>query len=76
MAPGAIRIRSEEELKGSEQENLLGFWDELGTRIPLGRSGLPDDIAQAVLFLSSDRASYITGITLRVDGGLILPGMP
>lgn len=76
VAPGAIRIRSEEELKGSEQENLLGFWGELGTRIPLGRSGLPDDIAQAVLFLASDRASYITGITLRVDGGLILPGMP
>jgi NAD(P)-dependent dehydrogenase (short-subunit alcohol dehydrogenase family) len=52
------------------------FWDELGEAIPLGRSGLPEDIANAVVFLSSDKASYITGITLRIDGGLILPGMP
>ena len=52
------------------------FWDELGHRIPLGRSGLPEDIGNAVVFLASDRASYITGMTIRVDGGLILPGMP
>lgn len=52
------------------------FWDEVGELIPLGRSGTPEDIANAVLFLVSDKASYITGITLRVDGGLILPGMP
>jgi len=52
------------------------FWDELGEAIPLGRAGTPEDIANAVWFLSSDEASYITGITLRVDGGLIIPGMP
>ena len=52
------------------------FWDELGESIPLGRAGLPEDIANAVVFLTSDKASYITGITLRVDGGLIIPGMP
>ncbi|MBQ8933727.1 MAG: SDR family oxidoreductase [Lachnospiraceae bacterium] len=52
------------------------FWDELGEAIPLGRAGTPEDIANAVCFLVSDKASYITGITLRVDGGLILPGMP
>lgn len=52
------------------------FWDELGPAIPLMRAGTPEDIANAVVFLSSDRASYITGMTLRVDGGLILPGMP
>lgn len=52
------------------------FWDELGEAIPLGRSGLPEDIANAVVYLSSEKASYITGITLRVDGGLIIPGMP
>jgi glucose 1-dehydrogenase len=38
--------------------------------------GLPEDIGGAAAFLCSDEASYITGITLRVDGGLILPGMP
>ena len=38
--------------------------------------GEPEDIAKAAAFLASDDASYITGVTLRVDGGLILPGMP
>ena len=52
------------------------FWDLLGPRIPLGRVGTPEDIGRAIAFLASDKASYITGITLRVDGGLILPGMP
>ena len=59
-----------------EAENIPDFWDELGECIPLGRSGLPEDIANAVCFLASDKASYITGVTINVDGGLILAGMP
>ena len=43
--------------------------------IPLHRVGSPRDNGEAVAFLASDQASYITGITIRVDGGLILPGM-
>lgn len=42
-------------------------------RIPLGRFGEPEDIARAITFLASDAASYITGHTLIVDGGWILP---
>lgn len=62
----------------SDETRPIGsdFWDELGEAIPLGRAGTPEDIANAVCFLTSDKASYITGITLRVDGGLIIPGMP
>jgi NAD(P)-dependent dehydrogenase (short-subunit alcohol dehydrogenase family) len=41
--------------------------------IPMGRLGTPDEVAGAVLFLSSRAASYVTGSTLAVDGGYLLP---
>lgn len=44
--------------------------DQLGARVPLGRIGQPEDIAEAALFLCSDSASWITGTTLVVDGGV------
>lgn len=65
-----------EEYRDKTKKIESDFWDELGEAIPLGRSGTPEDIANAVVFLASDKASYITGETIRVDGGLILPGMP
>ena len=46
----------------------------MGARHPLGRIGQPRDIANAVLFLASDRASFITGEYLNVDGGLMALG--
>ena len=48
--------------------------DEIKKRIPARRLGLPEDIANAVLFLVSDESSYITGHVLTVDGGLTLGG--
>jgi 3-oxoacyl-[acyl-carrier protein] reductase len=41
--------------------------------VPLGRLGTPRDVAHAVLFLASDEAAYITGTTIVIDGGQILP---
>lgn len=78
VAPGAIQIREtqDEIIEIMKDPQQIYFWDDLGKRVPLGRIGKPSDIADAVVFLASEYASYITGITLRVDGGLILPGMP
>ena len=47
---------------------------EVVAQIPLGRVGRPSDIAHAVLFLASDEASYITGICLDVNGGIVMGG--
>jgi 3-oxoacyl-[acyl-carrier protein] reductase len=44
--------------------------------IPMGRFGLPEDIGKAVLYLASDDASYVTGQTVTVDGGVTLPEYP
>ena len=45
---------------------------KLTENIPLGRMGNPEDVASAVLFLASDKAGYITGQTLLVDGGMVM----
>jgi 3-oxoacyl-[acyl-carrier protein] reductase len=49
---------------------------EMATQIPLGKLGLPSDIANTMLFLASDAAAYITGQTIVVDGGSTLPESP
>jgi 3-oxoacyl-[acyl-carrier protein] reductase len=65
IAPGYI----ETELTGVLDEKLRGAILEA---IPLGRLGTPEDVAGLVCFLASDAASYITGQTLAVDGGMVM----
>jgi len=65
VAPGATATSPERPLTGTR------FTDA----IPLGRVGTPRDNGELIAFLASEKASYITGVTIRVDGGLVLPGM-
>jgi 2-keto-3-deoxy-L-fuconate dehydrogenase len=44
--------------------------DDLRARQPMGRLGLPEEIADAVAYLASDAAAFVTGTTLVIDGGL------
>lgn len=49
-----------------------GAKDKIVTGIPMGRTGKPEDVAEAVAFLASEQAGYITGEVLRVDGGMAM----
>lgn len=59
--------------EGMKAERTQDFIDSMEAAVPLGRLGTPDDVANAVAFLASDEASYITGTSIIVDGGQVLP---
>jgi 3-oxoacyl-[acyl-carrier protein] reductase len=65
VAPG---FTATEMVKAMPEKVLQG----MKARTPLGRMGEPRDIANAYLFLASDEACFITGVTLRVDGGIVV----
>jgi 3-oxoacyl-[acyl-carrier protein] reductase len=54
-----------------EGQTVAAVAEQSRARIPAGRYGLPEEYGDAAAFLASDRASYITGSVLRVDGGMI-----
>ena len=65
IAPGFVETDMAKKLG---EEKLA----EAKKAIPLGRLGQPEDIANAAVFLAADSASYITGVVLKVDGGLYI----
>ena len=65
VAPGYVETDMTAGLPDSAKEDML-------RSIPLGRPATADDVAQAVLFLASDQACYITGQVLNVDGGMVM----
>ena len=76
LAPHGIRVNVVG--PGSIPTSIMGRdWadsnlvDSINARIPIGRMGRPDEVAEAVLFLASENASYITGQSLYVEGGRI-----
>lgn len=66
VAPGFIDTDMTRALSEEQRAALL-------RRVPLGRLGLPEEIAAAVLFLVSPQAAYVTGETLHVNGGMYMP---
>jgi len=65
VAPGFIDTDMTRTLEKDQQQQLL-------SQIPLGRLGTADEVAQAVVFLASPMANYITGSTLHVNGGMLM----
>jgi 3-oxoacyl-[acyl-carrier protein] reductase len=64
VAPGFI----ETEMTAKLSEDMVQKWRD---GIPLRRGGLPEDVANACLFLASNLSNYITGQVLQVDGGML-----
>jgi glucose 1-dehydrogenase len=76
LAPNRIRVNVVEpgwvDTPGERNFATEAQIQSEGEKLPLGRLGHPEEIAKAVAFLVSEDASYITGSTLRVDGGISL----
>jgi 3-oxoacyl-[acyl-carrier protein] reductase len=65
VAPGFIQTAMTDALSQDVRQRLM-------EQIPLGRLGTPQDVANAVLFLVSEQAAYITGHVLHVNGGMLM----
>jgi 3-oxoacyl-[acyl-carrier protein] reductase len=65
IAPGYITSAMTDKISDSQKDSII-------SNIPVGRIGKPSDISNAVLFLAREKASYITGNTIHVNGGLAM----
>ena len=65
VSPGFISTNMTDKLEESQKKNILD-------KIPMKKFGIPDDVANLVYFLSSDKSSYITGQNFHVNGGMLM----
>ena len=65
VAPGYVETELTGALSDNVKEQILG-------QVPVGRFGEPEEIAEVVAFLTGDRAAYVTGQTIAVDGGMVM----
>jgi 3-oxoacyl-[acyl-carrier protein] reductase len=65
VAPGLIDTDMTEKLSDEIRAWMLA-------QVPMGRPGSPEDVASAVAYLASDEAAYMTGQTIKVDGGMVM----
>ena len=65
VSPGFISTNMTDKLEESQKNNILD-------KIPMKKFGIPDDVANLVYFLSSDKSSYITGQNFNVNGGMLM----
>ncbi|GBQ98071.1 3-oxoacyl-[acyl-carrier-protein] reductase [Asaia lannensis] len=66
IAPGFVETAMTAVLPEAQRDKLLGS-------IPLGRMGKPEDIAAAAVYLASEEAGWVTGMTMNVNGGMAMP---
>ncbi len=71
VCPGAIETpRRERRLAGFTPEQVQQHYEDIHARVPMGRVGRAEEVAEGILWLCSEAASYVAGIELVIDGGL------
>lgn len=69
LAPRGIRVNM---VSPGQLENSVDLPEDISRRVPLGRAGKADEVAEAVAWLASERAAYVTGQDLEIAGGLMM----
>jgi NAD(P)-dependent dehydrogenase (short-subunit alcohol dehydrogenase family) len=69
IAPTMVATPGTTTVREAGGDRMTQFFEGLVAALPLGRAGVPDDIARVAVFLAGDAAAFVTGVTVPVDGG-------